>query len=226
MVRIKYACNQDWHSMSQLNESTRFCKDCKKEIKDFTSGKTNNNSASCGHFNLSQVSEVKKRLNISRLGIYTASLLTILGVSSISNSVYGQQTDTEVRNKKDRKGKVNINGLVKDKENDEPLPFVNIEARTKDTLICGTTSDLDGKFHIPIDTSLFSISDIEITFSYIGYERDTINTVNILKDLLNKEVVINLETAVHTELIEVIEYQLTGLIEIEPVEPNIKEKKK
>ena len=228
MVKIKYACNRDWQSMSKSTESTRFCDGCNKDIKDFTLNKSINHGSSCGHFSLSQISEVKKQFIFPRLGLYTVSILTVLGVSAIKNPIHAQETITKIQTQNDSVNHVIISGLVKDKEYDQPLPFATIEARTKDSLITKTQTDYDGKFMLQLDTSKISVSDITITFSSPGFIGDTLKTLDIPKDLLNRKVVFDLETAIDTikvEGYEDIERGITGIFEIVP-EEQIKVKKK
>ncbi len=60
--------------------------------------------------------------------------------------------------------KLNINGIVIDDRTKEPLPFVNIDVNDGET---GTTTDLDGKFSINVESSTLK----KVVFVYVGYHK-------------------------------------------------------
>ncbi|GAL80908.1 outer membrane protein Omp121 [Algibacter lectus] len=66
-----------------------------------------------------------------------------------------------------------ITGRVTDKENNEPLPFVNITSNTT-----GTITDENGNYSIEISTETKTLQ-----FSFLGYKTETISTEN--KTIIN-----------------------------------------
>lgn len=52
----------------------------------------------------------------------------------------------------------------------------------------------------------------------MGYKQDTLQKLNLSKELLNKEVTISLDAILNLPIIESIHYRTTGLIEIKPMQ--------
>ncbi len=226
-LKIKYACDQQWCLMAKLDNSTRHCSLCDKNIVDFSTKQDfDSNKIHCGHFSLGQVNSVQRQLTIKNVGALTLSLLSLLGVTVVPQQIHGQTPVTKTVLTQQKENRIKLSGLVKDKETNEPLPLVYVIANTSDSVLTTTQTDFDGKFTLIIDTSFIKLDQIQMVFSYVGYSQDSIRTVNIPKDLLDKEITISLEALINLPEIEIIEYRLTGLIDIEPTDKKNEPKKK
>jgi len=226
-VKIKYACDQQWCLMTNLNNSTRHCSLCDKNIVDFSAKQDfDSNKIYCGHFSLGQVSNIQRQLTIKNVSVLTISLLSLLGVSVVSQPLLGQNPVEKAVLTQQKENSVKLNGLVKDKETNEPIPFASVIAKTSDTILTKTQTDFDGKFSLTIDTSLIKLDQIQVLFSCVGYKEDRVRTVNIPIELLDKEVTISLEALIILPVNDTIKYRLIGLIDIEPTDKKNEPKKK
>lgn len=215
-VEIKYACDENWDSMSKLDDLTRFCSVCNKNIKDY-SRQVNLESEKihCGRFSLSQISSIHREFSMKILNPLTLTLLSVIGATINPQEVLGQDNPVikEVTNQKT--GKIKLSGLVRDKRNNDPLPFAYVTAKISDKIIEHTQTNLDGQFEMTIDTTIYKLDKIEVIFSYPGYKNDTLKSMTITKDLLCKDVTISLDAALNFD-IEVSDFMsTTGLITID-----------
>lgn len=203
--------------MKVIDNNSRLCSHCDREIRDFSSqDKSVAETIYCGHFSLKQIHKVERQFFQNSFSVLTLSVLSLLGVTAIPEQAIGQTTIEQTKSDNNLQGKVKISGLVKDKVNNEPIPSVSVIVKYGDNFINGVITDFNGNFSLTIDTTRLKLDQLQIVFSSIGYKQDTLRTVNLTKDLLNKEVTISLEAILNLPEIEIINYRLTGLIEIEP----------
>lgn len=208
-VNISYACDK-WSSTSKIDHENRYCSNCDKIIHDFSKSKEKvNKDTYCGHFDLSQISSVKTHFDLSKTTAFTVSLLSIIGVSSISNQVYSQSTSKKIENKL-LKTNIVIKGVVKDLVENESLPFTEITVFHNSIEIEKFNTDIDGYFDLSIDTNKYNIDLIELKFQYVGYDEKVLRTINLNKK--ESVVVINLESKIPIGNPRLINYHLTGLI--------------
>ncbi|OHX65082.1 outer membrane beta-barrel family protein [Flammeovirga pacifica] len=71
-----------------------------------------------------------------------------------------------------------ITGIVLDKENDDPLPYVNVACVKNDSIYSMTITDFDGKF----DLEVIEKSDYDVKFLFTGYKQ-FVRTISIIDDL-------------------------------------------
>lgn len=74
-------------------------------------------------------------------------------------------------------GVMKIEGVVQDSLRKEPIAFIPLRVLT-DTLVTGTTSDLEGRYELVFDTSGLEMSDLFIEYSGICF----VNEPEIGKD--------------------------------------------
>lgn len=227
-VKIKYACDKQWSSMSKIDDMTNYCSFCDKNIIDYSGQQIlEPQKIYCGRFSLAQVSSVQREFTMKKLSPLTLTLLSVIGATIEPQDIQGQtQTITkEIVNQKN--DKVRLSGIVKDKTTNEPLLSVSVVVKSSNDILAGTVTDFDGIFSLTFDTTTNKLENIEVIFSYTGYKQDTLRVVSIPKDLLDKEVTISLEAALNIEN-EVIptNYRTVGLISIEPTQNKDEKKKK
>ncbi len=200
-VEIKYACDENWDSMSKLDDLTRYCSVCNKNITDYSRQENlESEKIHCGRFSLSQISSIHREFPMKIMTPLTLSLLSVIGATINPQEVLGQDTPMikEVMNQKT--GKIRLFGLVRDKRNNEPLPFVFVTAKISDKIIEQTQTNIDGQFEMTIDTTINKLNKVEVKFSYPGYKNDTLKAMTITKDLLCREVTISLDAAFNFDI--------------------------
>ena len=201
--------------MKKLDDLTRHCSHCDKNIFDFTAQpKFDTNKIYCGHFSLPQVNSIQRHLTINSMGALTFSLLSLLGATMIPQQSNGQNQPRDSVANIHRAGKVKLSGLVKDKKANEGIPFAGVTAKTADSILACTVTDLDGRFILLIDASTIALDQIQVVFSSVGYQKDTLRSVSIPKDLLGKETTISLDAALDLNPANSVQFIMTGLIDI------------
>lgn len=173
-IEIDFACPKQWSSMQQVDATHRHCSECDKLVTDFTQSTENAKSGECGHFTLDQLSRIKNTVTLPRMGLYSLSLLTVLGVSSVYSDSTAQNAAPVIHQRKAASAQFKIRGTVYDKETKEPMPFVNIVVLKKGVKIQGTQTDFDGLFSMEIDTVENDLQEIQVAFNFVGYESDTL----------------------------------------------------
>jgi hypothetical protein len=214
-LNIKYACDQKWCSMKLLNDTTRYCSHCDKDISDFSlKDNFDTREIYCGHFSLSQVNSIQRHFTIRNVSALTFSLLSLLGAMAVPQQSNGQSQTKHSLASNPKGGKIKLSGLVKEKNTNEGIPFAVITAKTTDSIVAQTVTDIDGKFVLAIDTSLITLDKIQIEFECVGYNQDTLRIAEIPKDLLKKEITISLEAGLPLNLNDSLQYYLTGRIDV------------
>lgn len=226
-VKIKYACDKQWSSMSELDDMTKYCSFCDKNIIDYSGQEIlEPEKIYCGLFSLAQVSSVQRQFTMKTLSPFTLTLLSAIGATIEPQNIQGQtQTITkEIVNQKN--DKVRLSGIVKDKTTNEPLFSIGVVVKSSNAILASTVTDFDGLFSLTFDTTTYKLENIEVIFSYIGYKQDTLRVVSIPKDLLNKEITISLEAALNFSEVVIPPHYVKGLISVESVDLKIKKGKK
>jgi len=137
-IEIDFACPKQWSSMQKVDDTHRHCSECDKLVTDFTQSTENAKSGECGHFTLDQLARIKNTVTLPRMGLYSLSLLTILGVSAVYSDSAAQNAAPVVRTQKAPAAQFKIRGTVYDRKTKEPLPLVNIVVLKKGVKIHGT----------------------------------------------------------------------------------------
>ena len=190
-IDISFACDKSWDSMDKLDDLTRFCSDCKTNVVDYTNRAINGEKSKCGHFEASQLSNVLNSFITPKVGIYSMSLLAVVGITSFQQNLYSQTPKTEINV---NNMLFNVSGIIKDKDTMEPLPFVSVSLFKADTKINTVHSDFDGNFSLSIDTAQYQLEDLQVVFNYIGYPQDTIKIGNERFELGNEKLIVELES--------------------------------
>jgi hypothetical protein len=215
-VNIKYSCDRKWQSLTSLETNVRHCEGCNERIRDFSKdSQPNVEGIHCGSFSLGQIGKVHSKISMTSIGTLTLSLFGLLGISA--EPVFSQQPDktSEVGQTKPT-GLVKLSGIVKDKASGEPVPFAKVEFISSGKLIASAQTDFDGKFSLDgIDTAKLDLTKSLVTFSCVGYPTDTLQTESLVQALSDKDIVIDLETILNLDEVEIIEYRMTGLIGVE-----------
>lgn len=213
MIQINFTCDKDWDNMSPNGEGRRFCESCRKSVSDYTDVSKPKNIKGCGRFNLSQVSKIKRQLSIPALSVYTASLLTVLGVTAADIKTLKAQESQTISQADKKSSKTKITGIIREMDSKEPLPFVQIEILdSAKNVISEFVSGFDGDFTIEFDLSNNFLEDISLVFKYVGYLNDTIKIEDVKN--LNTEMVINLHLDNQlSDSIIIKDYVLTGLVD-------------
>lgn len=91
-------------------------------------------------------------------------LLWIIGF--MTNSVFAQNS------------KIIVQGIIVEKNSQQPVEFATVMVTDKstNTIISGTTTDLDGRFIIPVNAT-----DLQVEISFIGFLTQTISDISIEK---------------------------------------------
>lgn len=217
MIKINYACPKAWDSMDEVDNNVRHCDQCSMKVKDFSKDKVDSlDGFDCGRFQLSQVDKVSHSFSLSKASLYTTSLLAALGAVATTNTAQAQSTEKSILLKSKKKNQVHIRGLIKDKNTNETLPFVNVIAKFEGQIISGTTSDHDGKFKMLIDTAAVDFKSIFLEFNTIGYQKDSLSVMEIKDELLDQDLVIDMESNINVVEGEgiMMGFVLTGEVEI------------
>lgn len=187
-LSIPEPCHEDWNEMTPTLQG-RYCQACEKEVTDFSQmtdaqivqviekGKGNH----CGRFRFDQLdrdmSQSVSQYVLSpwaKAGILAASvLLAVPGMSQqtrLSTKPAAQVTLVTSEKPTNRKVPI-VKGIVMDKRG-EPLIGASVLLVGTST---GTITDLEGKFTLHVEQQLPALA---LTFSYVGYERQTIKVRN------------------------------------------------
>lgn len=203
-LSIPEPCHEDWNNMTPTLQG-RYCQACEKEVTDFSQmtdaqivqfiekGKGNH----CGRFRFDQLDR-EMSLSVpqyvlspwAKAGILAASvLLAVPGMSQqtrLSTKPAAQEIVVTQQKDLDSKTPFIIKGIVTDREG-ESLIGVNVLLVGTNT---GTITDLEGKFTLRIEQKL---SALALTFSYVGYEPQTVK----IKNKRHKLIKVKLEEGVN-----------------------------
>ncbi len=215
-LRIENPCHENWSQMTPL-EKGRFCDACQKKVHDFTTSTKQelvdsyqlNEGHLCGRVKTSFLTEqfVAHQQNKNYLHyLKTFCLAAIIGFGASLFTVKSALASNlnKIKNEyltiQDSIKLVEIKGVVKDKENKELLPFCNVMLMKGDSMIVGTTTDMDGKFSLKIDSKKFPEFDLKV--QYVGYHHLLLKNIKPTKT----ELVFDLE-AQPAEILGLIIYE-------------------
>lgn len=215
--------------MTKKSETIRYCDKCNYSITDYSS-KTEFDLTKihCAQFSLKQIDSVRRQFAIKSIGTFSISLLSLIGASVIPHQSFGQINEQQITSNSQNRDIIKINGLVKDKFDNQVLPFVYITAKFNEVVLAETETDRDGKFFLSIDTSQTKFSEIQIIFSYSGYKEDTLNSKETDFKSQLKELTINLDVKVrpNSKTIEYGNMAIKGIIDVNNSNSKKKKKKK
>lgn len=215
-LRIENPCHENWTQMTPL-EKGRFCDACQKKVHDFTSSSKQelidlyrlNDGHLCGRVKSSFLTEqfvahqqrksylqYLKTFCLAAIISFGASLFTVK--SALASNL--NKLKKEYLTIQDSINLVEIKGVIRDKENKELLPFCNVRIMIGDSVIAGTSTDMDGKFSLKIDSKKNPVFDLKV--QYVGYKNLLIKNIHPEK----KELVFELE-AEAAELLGLIIYE-------------------
>lgn len=194
-VNISFACDK-WNSMSKIDEQNRYCSSCDKVIHDFSKSKQAiSKDIYCGHFDLSQVNSIKNSFSFSRTGVYTISLMAMLGVSYSQNQIVAQNVDsTKEMTDENEDGKITIKGFVRDNDK-KYLEDVTVLLELKDSLLQRTKTNEKGYFEFEIDTKKQNVSKLDIKFLHGAYIGETISYSDLKSNKRRKKIEVILESS-------------------------------
>ncbi|MBI1268119.1 MAG: hypothetical protein GC193_11895 [Cryomorphaceae bacterium] len=222
-IDLDFACDQKWDEMTHLDKSTRFCLHCSKKVVDYAGTNLSEIKSECGRFSLNQVNTLRRQFTYRNLNPVAMSVLAVLGLTVVSNEMHGQVSAQQTWQTQQQIGKIQLTGMVKDKETNQLLPFTKVEVVLGDSLISKAITDEEGKFSVEIAEHKSKLEDLKIVFSRVGYQNDSIQSVILPHELLDKEVVVDIEAMLELEPIEIVgkkpqheKYMTSGLIKISP----------
>ena len=196
-LSIPNPCHESWEKMTAIDKG-RFCQSCQKEVVNFSlmsdaqilSFFNKNKGRTCGRFRQDQLDRnilypKPKSQSILKAAAISAGLIASSSAVSQVCPPHSKSVQTEMKHKigeiaptiASNEKSVQIQGLVRDATNDEPIIFANVLIKFENSNEHkGTMTDIDGKFNIEIDSSEKNRAMIEV--QYVGYE-----TTNVIVDL-------------------------------------------
>jgi hypothetical protein len=194
-ISLSFACNEDVTKMKIINDKTRFCSQCNKNVFDFRD--KNNLKLSeqvCGIYSLNQINKIRRKNFIENL-TKPISLISLLGISFFPLNIEAQQNTSSIQTNNNliNDSIFKVTGVVTDKENGSPIPLAKIDLLQNNISIQETLTDSEGQFSLSIDTTKYSLEQLEITINVYEYENDTV------KNLQKGNLIIELESNVQIE---------------------------
>jgi hypothetical protein len=206
-LSIPIPCHEKWDNFLPANRGG-YCSSCKKEVIDFTHLTDdqikdffeNRNGATCGRFRKDQL----KIYSPNSIPEYRHKLLplSLFGITLLLTSNQAEATEkkkprveiTSLKRISENNKTVTtegferkvITGIVKDENDQAPIPGVNILLKGTDI---GAVSDVNGRFSIEIQDP--KESDV-LVFSFIGYEplEKSVAKINELSVVLKPDIVV------------------------------------
>jgi hypothetical protein len=216
-ISIPEPCHVGWENM-HASEKGKFCSSCRKEVRDFSHSSVEDIRAAylenmgelCGHVPVrilqeqyferqlksSHFSHLKK-LFIAAVFCFGSSLFTIDAAKA--STFYKLKLSFLQLAANDT---VKVSGEVRDKQTRELLPFVNVTAVYKDSVVAGAVTDIDGKYILKIPSEYTSV---DVTVKYIGYVTRTMKSISIAP---HKQIVVDFD-------MEALETIMDGMIIME-----------
>lgn len=195
-VDIKYACDEQWSSMKDIEKGAKLCDKCNIKVSDFSNGnkRLNIENNSCGRFNLNQVRKVQKNIHIPKVGYYAASLMSIFGITVLNNSALAQTQEDKPTQVKSTVGSVKISGTIRNPYDYSRIPYVQIQVILNEGVITESKSSFKGTFEITVDTLDLNFNELQLVFSVNEFESDTLQTKTITKSMLSNGLNVELES--------------------------------
>ncbi len=193
-----FKCSRKWEDLTGAGDQ-RFCDGCAKHVTDLRN-KTDDQIAAlldgkeiCG---VIQTPRLFNRFASLQAGLALASM-AFMTVPVFSQS---QQEKVDTTRVNTSENKVLITGLLKDSKTGEPIPFGNVVLKKDGVIICGASTDFDGKYSFALDTLIVKTNQlVELEVACIGYE--TIIKKSSVKDLIKNKLVVKMK--IGTELLSV-----------------------
>jgi hypothetical protein len=224
-LHIPKPCKENWDAMHSA-EKGRFCDVCQKQVFDFTNATIDeikyyydkNNGSLCGRISgkllREQFLETQykndyfKKLKQFLFAAIVCFGINLFTIEKAAASVFNTMKTQFLATQPDTLEYITIKGEVKDKETKEVLPFANVLFKDGDSVIAGTSTDIDGKYTLKIKKQQYKKASLTVVYiGYISYKVDDIK-------IENTEININIHAMTPMFLGEMI-------IEIPP-EPSIK----
>gem|GEM_PF-3020259 len=164
MVRIQYACLENWNEMRPV-QGGRMCDRCAHKVVDYsqTSGPVQTDGG-CGRFRLDQVESVRRTLRASQWAGWSMGLLAFLGL--LDGSEAAAQTEVQPVEgavpERNAVGRLRIHGHVVTAEGH--ALEARFEVYRKGELVRSLKTDLDGRFDLILDTMAYHLTDLEVRF--------------------------------------------------------------
>ncbi len=189
MIAIKEPCSKDWNKMIP-NQDGKFCNSCSKTVFDVAQKSETeiskmyreNNNSMCIRIGKERLSDYQFIHPTKR---FVAALLLVFGSSLFTFTAVAQ--DNEPIEKTIESSNV-ITGVVKD-ENGEPMPFVSVSLRLKDSVISGAVTDFDGRYRFSIPKEYLG-EKAKLVYSFVGYLTKEIKDYTIKAGTTNMSEVI------------------------------------
>ena len=158
-ITIPKPCNEGWENMTAV-EKGRFCASCQRVVRDFTNAPyeeivthyQQNNGKVCGHFNVSQLIQQNKEIQLKKFSFYTLRIFCLAALLAFGTSLFAIASV---------KGKNILESLRKTYLSNSITTTLTIkgkvvENKSKET-IAGAVINLfkDGKFIKKVDTDIF-----------------------------------------------------------------------
>jgi len=158
-ITIPKPCNEGWENMTAV-EKGRFCASCQRVVRDFTNAPyeeivthyQQNNGKVCGHFNVSQLIQQNKEIQLKKFSFYTVRIFCLSALLAFGTNLF---VITSVKGKNIlesfRKTYLSTNITA----NTITIKGKIIENKSKET-IAGALINLfeDGKFIKKVDTDI------------------------------------------------------------------------
>lgn len=225
-IALDFVCDRNWDDMGELDQSTRFCSQCSKNIVDYSKAKQPVAKSECGRFSLSQLDSLRRQFTFRNLSSVAMSMLSVLGATVVTNELHGQESAEQVWQSQQQLGKVKLAGIIKDKETNQLMPQTKVAVLQGESVISRAVTDEEGKFSLEIETHASKLEDLKIVFSQVGYQNDTIQSFVLPHELINREVVVSIDAMLELEPIEIVgkkqksdQYTITGLVRRSPQKP-------
>lgn len=213
-----------WEDMkSNSGDSNRFCEQCAKHIVDHNNSENIPTESHCARTPLSNIDRINHRSYLSATALSSIALLSFMGMNEDAVAQIQEETNRIEQGVESMKGKVQLEGRVRDAKTKEALPFVNVRVIHKHETITGTNSDFDGKFKRSIDVEKHPISEVEVIFSFVGYKRDTVKALNLSDDVLVERAMIDLATSLKTIEMSSAGVQMLGMVISIPIEEDVEQ---
>lgn len=191
-LTIPTPCHEDFNKMTPT-EKGKFCKQCNKEVIDFTelsnravSLQIKQGKSLCGRFKVSQLNQEFELHQTNRFPRVAAAVVLASTLFSVVPS-FAQKSTEKVTQSMLQKAVLQQNDslekfiLFKGKVNDDTGELPGVKVTLKGTSITSET-DFHGNFSIKIPNT--KRKSIILVFSYLGYEQKEIDILTLKKPLI------------------------------------------
>ncbi|MCT4582020.1 MAG: carboxypeptidase-like regulatory domain-containing protein [Flavobacteriales bacterium] len=197
-INIGTPCSENWKTMLP-NTTGKHCEKCNKSVIDLRHKSTSEirelvhqhqRSSMCVRAYSFQLDDYQYVQPLKRLAF---ALLIVFGSTLFSLSAKAQKATQKMKEtyltNKQQASESKLKGIVSD-ETGEPLPFANVILIHNDTIIKGTTTDFDGKYHFDLDESYYN-KKYTIRVSYIGYAHLELKDLILKKGVMIQDFTLN-----------------------------------